>query len=112
MTALFVALFFALSLFLSPLLMAIPAFATAPALVIVGFLMLTSVAGIDFDDFSEAIPAYITIIAMPFCYSISEGISFGIISYVILNVLTGKREKISLLMYILAVIFIGKYIFL
>ena len=92
--------------------MAIPAFATAPALVIVGFLMLTSVVGIDFDDFSEAIPAYITIIAMPFCYSISEGISFGIISYVILNVLTGKREKISLLMYILAVIFIGKYIFL
>ena len=112
LTALFVALFFALSLFLSPLFMAIPAFATAPALVIVGFLMLTSVAGIDFDDFSEAIPAYITIIAMPFCYSISEGISFGIISYVILNVLTGKREKISLLMYILAVIFIGKYIFL
>ena len=112
LTALFVALFFALSLFLSPLFMAIPAFATAPALVIVGFLMLTSVAGIDFNDFSEAIPAYITIIAMPFCYSISEGISFGIISYVILNVLTGKREKISLLMYILAVIFIGKYIFL
>ena len=112
MTALFVAVFFALSLFLSPLFMAIPAFATAPALVIVGFLMLTSVAGIDFDDSSEAIPAYITIIAMPFCYSISEGISFGIISYVILNVLTGKREKISLLMYILAVIFIGKYIFL
>ena len=112
LTALFVALFFALSLFLSPLFMAIPAFATAPALVIVGFLMLTSVAGIDFDDFSEAIPAYITIIAMPFCYSISEGISFGIISYVILNVLTGKREKISLLMYILAVIFIGKYILL
>ena len=92
--------------------MAIPAFATAPALVIVGFLMLTSVVGIDFDDFSEAIPAYITIIAMPFCYSISEGISFGVISYVILNVLTGKREKISLLMYILAVIFIGKYILL
>ena len=112
LTALFVAVFFALSLFLSPIFMAIPAFATAPALVIVGFLMLTSVVGIDFDDFSEAIPAYITIIAMPFCYSISEGISFGVISYVILNVLTGKREKISLLMYILAVIFIGKYILL
>ena len=112
LTAVFVAAFFALSLFLSPIFMAIPAFATAPALVIVGFLMLTSVVGIDFDDFSEAIPAYITIIAMPFCYSISEGISFGVISYVILNVLTGKREKISLLMYILAVIFIGKYILL
>ena len=104
LTAVFVAVFFALSLFLSPIFMAIPAFATAPALVIVGFLMLTSVVGIDFDDFSEAIPAYITIIAMPFCYSISEGISFGIISYVILNVLTGKRVKISLLMYILAVV--------
>ena len=74
--------------------------------------MLTSVAGIDFNDFSESIPAYITIIAMPFCYSISEGISFGIISYVVINLLTGKREKISLLMYFLAVIFIMKYIFL
>ena len=76
------------------------------------FLMLTSVAGIDFNDFSESIPAYITIIAMPFCYSISEGISFGIISYVVINLLTGKREKISLLMYCLAVIFVMKYIFL
>lgn len=106
------AFLFALSLFLSPFFMAIPAFATAPALVIVGFLMLTAVVGIDFDDFSESIPAYITIIAMPFCYSISEGISFGIISYVFINVLTNKREKISLLMYVLAVIFVLKYIFL
>jgi AGZA family xanthine/uracil permease-like MFS transporter len=112
LTAVFVAAFFALSLFLSPFFMAIPAFATAPALVIVGFLMLTSVAGIDFDDFSESIPAYITIIAMPFCYSISEGISFGIISYVFINLVTGKREKISLLMYCLAVIFVLKYILL
>jgi AGZA family xanthine/uracil permease-like MFS transporter len=95
LTAVCVAVLFALSLFLSPFFMAIPAFATAPALVIVGFLMLTSVAGIDFDDFSESIPAYITIIAMPFCYSISEGISFGIISYVFINLVTGKREKIS-----------------
>ena len=94
--------------------MAIPAFATAPALVIVGFLMLTSVAGIDFDDFSESIPAYITIIAMPFCYSISEGISMGVISYVVINVLTGKakEKKISVLMYVLVVLFILKYIFL
>lgn len=112
LTAVCVAVLFALSLFLSPFFMAIPAFATAPALVIVGFLMLTSVAGIDFNDFSESIPAYITIIAMPFCYSISEGISFGIISYVVINLLTGKREKISLLMYCLAVIFVMKYIFL
>ena len=112
LTAVCVAVLFALSLFLSPFFMAIPAFATAPALVIVGFLMLTSVAGIDFNDFSESIPAYITIIAMPFCYSISEGISFGIISYVVINLLTGKREKISLLMYCLAGIFVMKYIFL
>lgn len=112
LTAICVAALFALSLFLSPLFMAIPSFATAPALVIVGFLMLTSILGIDFDDLTEAIPSYITIIAMPFCYSISEGISFGVISYVLINLLTGHREKISLLMYILAVLFISKYIFL
>ena len=112
LTAMTVAVLFLLSLFLSPIFMAIPAFATAPALVIVGFLMLTSVAGIDFNDFSESIPAYITIIAMPFCYSISEGISFGVISYVVVNVLTGGQKKISPLMYILAVIFVLKYILL
>lgn len=112
LTAVCVAVLFALSLFLSPIFMAIPAFATSPALVIVGFLMLTSVAGIDFEDFSESIPAYITIIAMPFCYSISEGISFGVISYVVINLLTGKREKISILMYVLAVIFVIKYVLL
>jgi AGZA family xanthine/uracil permease-like MFS transporter len=112
LTAMTVAVLFLFSLFLSPIFMAIPAFATAPALVIVGFLMLTSVAGIDFNDFSESIPAYITIIAMPFCYSISEGISFGVISYVVVNVLTGGQKKISPLMYILAVIFVLKYILL
>lgn len=112
LTAITVAVLFLLSLFLSPIFMAIPAFATAPALVIVGFLMLTSVAGIDFNDFSESIPAYITIIAMPFCYSISEGISFGVISYVVVNVLTGGQKKISPLMYVLAVIFVLKYILL
>lgn len=112
LTAVFVAIFFALSLFLSPFFMAIPAFATAPALVIVGFLMLTAVTEIDFNDFSEALPAYMTIIAMPFCYSIAEGISFGIISYVLINLFTGNREKISILMYILSVIFVLKYIVL
>lgn len=112
LTAITVAVLFLLSLFLSPIFLSIPAFATSPALVVVGFLMLSSVAGIDFSDFSESIPAYITIIAMPFCYSISEGISFGVISYVIINLLTGKREKISPLMYILAVLFICKYIIL
>ena len=102
----------ALSLFLSPIFLAIPSFATAPALVIVGFLMLTSVTKINFKDYTEAIPAYICIIAMPFMYSISEGIAMGVISYVIINLVTGKakEKKISLLMYILAVLFILKYV--
>lgn len=112
LTAVTVAALFLLSLFLAPVFMAIPAFATTPALVIVGFLMLTSVAGIDFDDFTESIPAYITIIAMPFCYSISEGISFGVISYVLINLLTGHKDKISILMYVLVVIFVLKYVLL
>ena len=102
----------ALSLFLSPIFLAIPSFATAPALIIVGFLMLTSITKINFEDFTEAIPAFICIIAMPFMYSISEGISFGVISYVVINLVSGKakEKKISLLMYILAVLFICKYI--
>lgn len=112
LTAVFVALFFLLSLFLSPVFLAIPAFATAPALIIVGFLMLGAITGIEFNDLTESIPACLTIIAMPFCYSVSEGISFGVISYVLINLLTGKREKISILMYVLAVLFICKYIFI
>lgn len=112
LTAVFVALFFLLSLFLSPVFLAIPAFATAPALIIVGFLMLGAITDIEFNDLTESLPAYLTIIAMPFCYSVSEGISFGVISYVLINLLTGKREKISILMYVLAVLFICKYIFI
>lgn len=74
--------------------------------------MLGAITGIEFNDLTESIPAYLTIIAMPFCYSVSEGISFGVISYVLINLLTGKREKISILMYVLAVLFICKYIFI
>ena len=105
---------FGLSLFLSPIFLAIPSFATAPALVVVGFMMMTTVTKIDFSDYTEAIPAYICIIAMPFMYSISEGIAMGVISYVIMNVLTGnaKKKGISILMYVLAVAFILKYILL
>ena len=108
------AILFGLSLFLSPIFLAIPSFATAPALIVVGFYMLTNVTHIEFDDFSEALPCYICILAMPFFYSISEGISMGVISYVILNLMTGKakEKKISALMYVLAVLFILKYIFL
>ena len=114
LTAVVAAILFRLSLFLSPIFLAIPSFATAPALVVVGFLMLTSITKINFDDFTEAIPAYVAIIAMPFMYSISEGIAMGVISYVVINVVTGKmkEKKISPLMYVLAVLFIGKYIML
>ena len=114
LTAVTTAILFGLSLFLSPIFLAIPSFATAPALVVVGFYMLTNVANIDFNDISEALPCYICIGAMPFFYSISEGISMGVISYVVLNLLTGKakEKKISVLMYVLAVLFVLKYIFL
>lgn len=114
LTAVVAAILFGLSLFLSPIFLAIPSFATAPALVVVGFLMITSITKINFGDFTEAIPAYITIIAMPFMYSISEGIAMGVIAYVVINVVTGraKEKKISALMYVLAVLFVAKYIFL
>ncbi|WP_077611829.1 NCS2 family permease [Clostridium sp. Marseille-P2415] len=112
LTAVVAAVLFGLSLFLSPIFLAIPSFATAPALVVVGFLMMTSVTKIDFSDFTEAIPSYIAIIAMPFMYSISEGIAMGVISYVFINLVTGKakEKKISTLMYVLAVLFVLKYI--
>ena len=114
LTAVTTAILFGLSLFLSPIFLAIPSFATAPALVIVGLYMLSNVTNINFTDMSEAIPAYVCIIAMPFFYSISEGISMGIISYVVINLITGeaKDKKISALMYVLAILFILKYIFL
>ena len=112
LTSVVAAIFFGLSLFLSPIFLAIPSFATAPALIIVGFLMISSMLKIDFTDFTEAIPSYIAIIAMPFMYSISEGIAMGVISYVVINVATGraKEKKISLLMYVLAVLFVLKYV--
>lgn len=114
LTALTTAVLFGLALFLSPVFLAIPSFATAPALVVVGFYMLTNVININFEDYREAIPCYICILAMPFFYSISEGIAMGVISYVILNVVTGnaKEKKISALMFVLAILFILKYIFL
>ena len=112
LTAVVAAILFALSLFLSPIFLAIPSFATAPALIVVGFLMLTSILKVNFEDYTEAIPAYVAVIAMPFMYSISEGIAIGVISYVIINVVCGKAKKITPLMYVLAVLFVCKYIFL
>ena len=103
-----------LALIFSPLFLTIPSFATAPALIIVGFYMMGAVVKINFDDMAEAIPAFLCIIAMPLAYSISEGIAIGVISWTLLNLLTGKArdKKISILMYVLTVLFILKYIFL
>lgn len=103
---------FLLSIFFAPIFITIPGFATAPALLFVGFLMITAVVDIDFNDMTEAIPAYLCLLAMPLMYSISEGIAVGVISYVVINLVCGKAKKITPLMYVLAVLFVCKYIFL
>lgn len=108
-TAIVVAALFLLALFLSPFFLAIPAFATAPALVIVGFMMMQNIRKIDWNDTLEALPAYMAIIALVFFYSISEGIACGIISYTFLNFACGRRDKITPVMYILTVVFILHY---
>jgi len=105
------ALLFLVALFLSPLFALIPAAATAPALIFVGFLMMRSVMGIDFTDISEGIPAFITIISMPFSYSISKGITFGIVSYVLCKVVSKKTKEIPLVTWILAIVFLFDIIF-
>lgn len=114
LTAMTTGVLFLLAVVFSPLFLTIPSFATAPALIVVGFYMLGAVAKIDFDDLSDAIPAFLTIVAMPLAYSISEGISIGIISWTLLNLITGKagEKKISPLMYVLTVLFILKYVLL
>ncbi len=112
LTAVSTAAMFGLALFFSPIFSIIPTEATAPALIIVGLFMLSPIKEIDLDDFTEAIPAFLTIVMMPFAYSIAEGIVFGMISYVILKVLTGKYKEVSLVMYLLVIAFIGKIIFL
>lgn len=114
LTAITTGLLFLLALIFSPLFLTIPSFATAPALIIVGFYMMGAVVKINFEDMSEAIPAFLCIIAMPLAYSISEGIAIGVISWTLLNLLTGKAKdkRISILMYVLTVLFILKYIFL
>lgn len=112
LTALSVAGCFAIALFFSPLFLSIPSAATAPALVIVGLLMMEPVVKIPFDNFSESIPAFICIIMMPLTYSISNGILLGMITYVLMNVICGNFRKITPVMYVLAVLFILKYIFI
>ena len=114
LTAATTAVLFLLASIFSPLFLTIPSFATAPALIVVGFYMMGAVVKIDFDDMTDAIPAFLTILIMPLAYSISEGIAIGVISWTLINVLTGKakEKKISPLMYVLTGLFIVKYIFL
>lgn len=103
---------FLAAIFFAPVFTAIPGFATAPALIFVGFLMLGAVVQIDFNDLTEAVPAYLCLLAMPLMYSISEGIAMGVISYVVINVCCAKTKKITPLMYVLALLFVCKYVFL
>ena len=110
LTALAVAGCFAIAMFFSPLFLSIPSAATAPALIIVGLLMLEPIVKIPFDDFTESIPAFVCIIMMPMTYSISNGILLGMIAYVLMNVVSGNYKKITPAMYILAVLFILKFV--
>lgn len=112
LTAFAVACCFAIALFFSPLFLSIPAAATAPALITVGLLMLEPITRIPFDDFSESIPAFVCIIMMPLTYSISNGILLGMISYVLMNMVCGYFKKITPVMYVLAILFILKFIFI
>ena len=112
LTSLTTAVMFFLALFLSPLFIMVPAAATSPALVIVGLFMMSSIIDIDFSDYSESIPAFLTIVMMPFAYSIAEGIAFGMVSYVVLKAVAGKFKDISLIMWLLGIVFVVRAIFL
>lgn len=112
LTALSTATMFALSLFFAPIFIMIPSAATASALVIVGLFMMSPIKEIDFDDYTEAIPAFLTIIMMPFSNSIAEGIVFGMISYVLLKAVTGKFKDISWTMFIISILFIVRIFFM
>jgi AGZA family xanthine/uracil permease-like MFS transporter len=110
LTTLVVGIFFLLSLFLAPLFLMIPGAATAPALVLVGLFMISPIQKINLDDYSESLPVFLTMIMMPLAYSISEGIAFGMLSFVIIKLFTGKWKQISIVMYILAVFFILRHV--
>lgn len=112
LTALVVGVCFAVALFFSPLFLSIPAAATAPALIIVGLLMLEPIKNIQLDDFSESIPAFVCLITMPLTYSISNGILLGMIAYVLMNIIMGNFKKLTPTTYILAILFILKFIFI
>ena len=110
LTALVVGGCFVIAMFFSPLFLSIPSAATAPALIIVGLLMAEQIKNVDFDDFSESIPAFVCMLMMPLTYSISNGILIGMITYVLMNMICGKFKKLSPAMYILAILFIMKYV--
>lgn len=110
LTSITTAVCFLLALFLSPIFLAIPSFATAPALIVVGVMMLDGILNVDFGDLSEALPAFLTMTMMPFTGNIAEGIIFGGLSYVLIKVLTGKGKDVSIMMYILSVLFALKLI--
>lgn len=109
LTSLSVAAMFAIALFFAPVFTMVPGAATAPALILVGFFMMSPILKINFDDFTEAIPAFLTIIMMPLAYSIAEGIVFGMLSYVLLKLMTGKHKDLSIVMIILAILFVFKF---
>ena len=111
LTSLTVAVMFTLALFLSPLFLMVPGAATAPALILVGSFMMSPILKVNFEDYTESIPVFLTVIIMPLAYSIAEGIVFGMVSFVALKLLTGRYKEVSIVMYILAVLFIGKFFF-
>lgn len=106
------AVLFAMAIVLAPVFLAIPSFATAPALILVGYMMLSSCADINWSDAGESVPAFLAVVAMPFAYSISEGIMFGVISYTVINFFVGNFKRIHWIMYVLTLVFIAKYIFM
>jgi AGZA family xanthine/uracil permease-like MFS transporter len=109
LTALSTAGMFALALFFAPIFLMVPGAATAPALILVGSFMLSPILKINFEDYTESIPVFLTVIMMPLAYSIAEGIVFGMLSYVVLKLLTGRTRDVSVVMYILAVLFLAKF---
>ncbi|HKL71952.1 MAG TPA: NCS2 family permease, partial [Marinilabiliaceae bacterium] len=111
LTALSTAGMFALALFFAPIFLMVPSAATAPALILVGSFMLSPILKINFDDYTESIPVFLTIIMMPLAYSIAEGIVFGMLSFVVLKVLTGRHKEVSGVMYVLALLFLAKFFF-
>jgi adenine/guanine/hypoxanthine permease len=112
LTAVVVAFLFLLAMFFAPLVGAIPPFATAPALVLVGALMIRSVLSIKWDDLTEALPAFLTLLAMPLTFSIANGLALGFIFYALLKLMAGRAREASPLVYLLAVLFILRYVYL